>query len=255
MQGQASVSGRGDDIDHEDQIDQSVDQESQESAKTTRRGRPGPGARGRVGRGGAFGRDDVKRIRRLQAIAAVVRDLRAALGQSQKQLAENSGISKGYVGRLESVRTAGDADRVKLNDLTMLRFWDLLDALHTDWSGFGSRVSEKLAGTEAPRLRGARERLDDIIKTMETDQLQLLADFGDMLRLRARPDEAQLALSSFAWLREAGAGGAGGAGAGQGAPARDGLDAIESVLDEQERRERVRPPSTRSGSRQRITGS
>lgn len=141
-----------------------------------------------------------RRRSRQIAIAAVIRNARRARHMVQEELAEASGISKGHIGRLESTKGA------TTYDLTLLRMWDILDALGLTWAEWEREVRIAMEGGV---LRPPTKRDEDVallarvVRTLPDDMVSILLDLSRTL------ERHQVGLMNVppsvdaAWVREA----------------------------------------------------
>lgn len=139
-----------------------------------------------------------RRRKRQLGIAATIRRARQARHMVQTELAEASGISHGHLGRLESTRGA------TTYDMTLLRMWDILDALGMTWAEWEREVRQEMAGGVPPPTRRDEQvaLLARIVRTLPDDVIELLVDMARSLE-RHHVAMANTVPADAVWVREA----------------------------------------------------
>jgi transcriptional regulator with XRE-family HTH domain len=140
-----------------------------------------------------------RRRRRQLAIAAVIRKARRARHMVQTELAGAANISHGHLGRLESTTGA------TTYDLTLLRMWDILDALGLTWGEWEREVAAEMAGgvpAQPTRRDTSVALLARIVRTLPDDHIDLLVSFARTLE-RHNVSLANTPGADATWVRQA----------------------------------------------------
>jgi transcriptional regulator with XRE-family HTH domain len=140
-----------------------------------------------------------RRRRRQLAIAAVIRKARRARHMVQTELAGAANISHGHLGRLESTTGA------TTYDLTLLRMWDILDALGLTWGEWEREVAAEMAGgapVQPTRRDTSVALLARIVRTLPDDHVDLLVGFARTLE-HHHVSLANTPAADATWVRQA----------------------------------------------------
>lgn len=141
-----------------------------------------------------------RRRRRQLAIAAVIRKARRARHMVQTELAEVANISHGHLGRLESTKGA------TTYDMTLLRMWDILDALGVTWGEWEREVKAEmeLSTPWAPPTKRDSDvaLLARIVRTLPDDMVAILVDLARTLE-RHQVGLANTVAADAEWVRQA----------------------------------------------------
>jgi transcriptional regulator with XRE-family HTH domain len=172
-----------------------------------------------------------RRRSRQIAIAAVIRNARRARHMVQEELAEQSGISKGHIGRLESTQGA------TTYDLTLLRMWDILDALGMTWAEWERDVKFAMAGgVQHPPSKRDEDvaLLARVVRTLPDDMVSILLDLARTLERHQTGLMNTPPSVDANWVREA-----------EDAARRVGMETIDEALGIKEKERKSRQDRAR----------